>query len=287
MSANPTTPAGPNSFDHATAVTPHGDGTTYNVDLHRDWTIGDRPNGGYLLAVLARAAAVSVRTDGGDHPHPLSATAVYLRAPGTGPAQVVVEVLRTGRTASQARASLLFGDRTCVEALFTLGRLGVELPPDYDGLPPVELPAEEDCIPLPEVRPGSPVEMPIMSVSLLRIDPAVAGFASGVPGGRPEMRGWLRFADGRAFDPISLLYAVDALPPATFELGSLGWVPTMELTAFVRTLPAPGPLRVRQWANLVDNGLVDESCHVWDSRGRLVAQAVQLALVRMRPSEPV
>jgi hypothetical protein len=38
---------------------------------------------------------------------------------------------------------------------------------------------------------------------------------------------------------------------------------------------------VRQRALLVQADLVDEVCHVWDSRGRLVAQATQLAGVRV------
>jgi hypothetical protein len=37
---------------------------------------------------------------------------------------------------------------------------------------------------------------------------------------------------------------------------------------------------VRQRARLVESGTVDESCDVWDSRGRLVAQATQLAGIR-------
>ena len=281
MTETSAAPGRSSAFDRATAVTPHGDGTTYDVVLDPAWTVGQRPNGGYLLAVMARAVARSVQVDGRDHPHPLSSNGVYLRAPETGPAEVVVEVLRTGRTASHARASLICGDRTCVEALFVLGRLTTDVAADYEGAAVVELPDEQECIPLPTVRPGSPAAAPIDAVSPLRIDPAGAGFASGRPSGRPDVRGWLRFADGRAFDPLSLLYAVDALPPATFELGSLGWVPTMELTAYVRAVPAPGPLRVRQWANVVADGLVDECCFAWDSRGRLVAQAVQLALVKM------
>jgi hypothetical protein len=33
-------------------------------------------------------------------------------------------------------------------------------------------------------------------------------------------------------------------------------------------------------ANLVAGGMVDELCEVWDSRGRVVAQGIQLARVR-------
>ncbi len=84
-----------------------------------------------------------------------------------------------------------------------------------------------------------------------------------------------------AFDPISLLYAVDAFPPATFDIATTGWVATLELTAYVRALPAPGPLRVVSKARLVDGPWVDQACDVWDSTGRLVVQAIQLAGVRL------
>ena len=58
-------------------------------------------------------------------------------------------------------------------------------------------------------------------------------------------------------------------------------MPTLELTAYVRALPAPGPVRVLQRARLIDDQRVDEECLVWDSRGRLVAQCTQLAAIRL------
>jgi hypothetical protein len=118
-----------------------------------------------------------------------------------------------------------------------------------------------------------------------RVDPASLGFADGKPGGHGEFRAWMRFADGRQPDPVSLLLAVDALPPATLDLGSTGWVPTFELTAYIRAIPAPGALVVRQRVRLVQQGMVDEVCDVWDSAGRLVAQGTQLAGVRV-PERP-
>ena len=63
----------------------------------------------------------------------------------------------------------------------------------------------------------------------------------------------------------------------TFALGLRGWVPTVELTVHVRARPAPGWLRLVQRAQLLQDGWLDETCEIWDSAGRLVAQGHQLA----------
>jgi hypothetical protein len=39
------------------------------------------------------------------------------------------------------------------------------------------------------------------------------------------VRGWLALLGGEPFDPVSLLYAVNAPPAATIQLGSTGWFP--------------------------------------------------------------
>jgi hypothetical protein len=108
-------------------------------------------------------------------------------------------------------------------------------------------------------------------------DPASAGWALGRPGGRPVIQAWFRLNDEREPDPLSLLLAVDALPPVTFELGRMGWAPTLELTAHVRARPAAGWLKIRHETRNLAGGMFEEDCEVWDSAGRLVAQSRQLA----------
>jgi hypothetical protein len=272
-------------FDRATAVTlRHADDdgrAVHDVEIDPGWTIGDKPNGGYLLAAIARAAAATTAAvEGPSHPHALSATAAYVGPPALGPAEVHSEVLRRGRGMSQVRARLVQDDATRVEATFTLGRLAADAEPWWGGEAVPELPDISAERRTPAAGPGG-MHLPIMDRVDIRLDPATAGFAAGQPAGRGELRAHLSFADGRTPDPLALLYAVDALPPATFDLaGTTGWVPTLSLTAYVRALPAPGPLVVRQRARLVEARTVDEVCDVWDSRGRLVAQATQLAGIR-------
>ena len=270
-------------FDRATAVRPRADEITFDFDVDEGWTVGPKPNGGYLLAVAARAAGEALGFAGSDHRDPLSSSAHYLRAPDPGPAEITATVLRLGRGASQVRATISQNGKPCVDVAFTMGTLddaGVSRP-WWSGHTPFDLPPIDECIKLPSSREGAPFVVSIMDRSDLRLDPAVTGFASGNPSGHAELRGWISFADGRPVDPLGLLFFIDAFPPATFELAATGWVPTLSLTAYVRARPAPGPLRVRQFAQVVDGGRFDEVCEVWDSTDRLVAQATQLAAIRI------
>jgi hypothetical protein len=263
----------------ASAVEPLGDGR-YGAVLDPGWSIGTKPNGGYLLTVLARAAVAGAAVGAiADLPHPAAVSAHFLAAPDPGPAEVAVEVLRHGRSASQVRATLFAGGIRCVEALVTCGRLKPAAAPYWSSVPLPDFPAEADCVPAPNEDARFPV--PMFDEVELRADPATAGFATGRPAMAGEIRGYVR-ASPAPPDPYAVLIALDALPPATFDLGLLGsWVPTMELTAYLRALPAPGPLRVRQRARLVADGRVDEDCDAWDATGALVGSATQLAALRL------
>jgi acyl-coenzyme A thioesterase PaaI-like protein len=262
-------------FATVTTLTETGPGT-FDAAVDPRWTIGGKPNGGYLLAMLGRAAsAIS------SHRHVIAASAHYLHSPEPGPVRITSEVLRAGRSASQLHARLLQDGRPCVDALLTVTNLDPDAKPYWDaGLPDAAAAPADSCVRLPGVSPAG-LAVPIMGEVEVRIDPATLGFAGGKPSGRGELRGWIGLPGDEPFDPISLLYAVDAFPPATFEIEITGWVPTLELSVYVRALPAPGPVQVLQRAQLIDAQRVDEACFVWDSTGRLVAQSTQLAGVRL------
>jgi hypothetical protein len=262
-------------FAEVSALAVRGAGT-FDAVVNPEWTIGGKPNGGYLLAMLGRAAAsVSV------HDHVIAAGAHYLHAPEPGPVVIDVEPLREGRSASQIRARLSQDGRACVEALLTTSELDADTAPYWDGgLPPISQIPYEDCDRLvPPLPDGGRVA--IMDQIEVRLEPDSTGFTTGTPSGRGELRGWLALPEDEPFDPTSLLFAVDAFPPATFDIEFSGWVPTLELTAYVRALPAPGPVRILHRAQLIDAQRVDESCYVWDRTGRLVAHGSQLAGIRL------
>jgi acyl-coenzyme A thioesterase PaaI-like protein len=285
-----------NAFDRDTAVTPTGGGATanghgiatrsYDATLSPTWAIGDRPHGGYLLALVGRAAAAAVRAARAgvdDHPHPQSTSAVYLASPRFGPARIEVEILRTGRSVSHAQTTLVQDGTPCLRALHVFGPLDATSEPRFLGETPPALPPWDECVPRPRppaMPDGTILRVGIAEITEMRIDPATLA-EGGLEPGVAELRAWMAFRDGRPADPLSLLFTVDALPPVTFSLGLPGWVPTLELTAYIRAVPAPGPVRVRQRGRLLQDGRIDEVCDVWDSAGRLVGQASQLAGVRL------
>jgi hypothetical protein len=265
----------PTAFAESSAITPVGSGE-FTADVHPEWSIGGKPNGGYLLSILGHAAA-----EVGSHDHVIAASAHFLHSPDPGPVDVSVEVLRAGRSASQLRARMSQGGKQCIEALVTTSTLDPNTKPYWDaGVPDRGTITQADCVRLPSKTPaGLPVG--ILGQVDVSLEPDSLAFAMGKPRGLGELHGWLELPHGEAFTPASLLFAVDSFPPATFDVEMSGWVPTLELTVYVRALPAPGPVQVLQKAHLIDAQRVDESCYVWDSTGRLVAHGTQLAGIRL------
>ena len=266
------------SFADATAVASLG-GARYGVHLSQDWTVMGKPNGGYLMAVMARAAEAHLRSIGVMHPYPVAASSIYATVPDCGPATCEVQVLRTGRSASQVLVHVLSDEQVVVSAQFTFGGLDHDEHPRYSVLEAIDVATFEDCVRLPAINQHG-LHVAILEGSEQRLDRSTMAFARGEVGDVGELRGWVRFDDGTEFDPFSLLFAGDCFPPATFNLGSIGWVPTLQLTVYLRALPAPGPLKVRQSITVVHGRLVDEVCHIVDSEGILVAHATQLAQAR-------
>jgi Thioesterase-like superfamily len=269
------------SFDAVTALEETDDPHVFGASIHPLWTVGDKANGGYLLAILGRAARITARRHGGKAWEVLSSSVTYLRAPDLGPAVVRTTLLRSGRTAAHVRAVLSHGDADIVDAVFVLGELPDEINVRYDSTEPFHAADPDDCVRLTPKTPTS-VYVGIMDVLDLRLDPETVPFAASPSPGeaRAELRGWTRFADGRSPDALSLLFLTDAIPPATLMIGSTGWVPTLQMSTYVRARPAPSWLAIRMTAGLVADGLVDETCVLWDSRGHMVGQSAQLARLR-------
>jgi acyl-CoA thioesterase len=238
----------------------------YDAQLDLGWSIGGKPNGGYLMALLANAGL-----DAMHRPHALVASAHFLRPPDGGDAQLSVDVVKSGRTVSTARVSLAQQGRPCLDMLLTAGELPKE-PPEHAGYPLPSMPRPEEC----RARSADDIPIELLDHVDVRLDPATVPAPPTVTD--PVVRGWMRFRDGAEPDALSLLLAVDVCPPTVFHLGRLGWAPTVELTCLTRAEPAPGWLAFEARLTVLAGGWFDEEATVWDSTGRLVAQSRQLAL---------
>ena len=275
--------AAPSRFATDTAVEPVGDGR-YRGLVDPGWAVidGAAPNGGYLLAMAARAMRDPV-----PHPDPVTVTAHFLHPPAPGQVDIDVEVVRVGRRHATVAGSVTQGERTVARLLGTFGDLGTaEGPTRVDRSPP-PLPPLDDCVPVTDLAEaaartdGAPPAPPILSRFDHRMPPGSMGWTHGAPTGRGEIGGYLRWRDGAPMGPLGLLVVADCYPPAVFNaaIGGVGWVPTIELTVQVRKRPAPGFLAARFTTQAVTAGYLEEDGEVWDADGDLVVLSRQLALV--------
>src|SRR5215469_15906403 len=113
------------TFDEATAVTRRADGR-YDTKTDPRFAMVVAPgssappavNGGVLMATVLRAVL-----DASPNPHPVATSANFLRVPQLGPAEVEVTWLKTGKTASIARAALVQDGLPVVDMTVTTGTL--------------------------------------------------------------------------------------------------------------------------------------------------------------------
>ena len=267
------------NFAIATSVTrvdtSQGDGAaSFHAEVHEGWDILGNTNGGYLMAMAARAMS-----EVAERP-PLTLTAHYLSPGSVGAHRIEVGTVRAGRRLATMTGSLVNATtgREVIRLLGTFGGRGES--PDYRAGNPPEIPPYDECN---VDRDGDdPDAQPVPELQrrlAVRLAPGSTGFRSGDPRGVAEVSGWFDFADGQPIDEFGLLLASDSFPPAVFNSGlPVSWVPTVELTVHIRGLPVAGPLAVIFRTRFVSGGVLEEDGEVWDSAGNLVAQSRQLAL---------
>ncbi|WP_406690090.1 thioesterase family protein [Saccharopolyspora sp. ID03-671] len=234
--------------------------------LDPEWSLGKNPHGGYMMALLTKAALTAT-----ERSHPLAVSAHFLRSPEVGDVELHTETVKRGRLYTTAHARMVQNGKVCIEATVTAGEIS-------DAAHEWEAREQPPITPLDECADHRTPAENLLGHIDVRLDPGSTAFLRGQTAG-DEVRGWMRLTDGTDFDPLSLIIAVDLLPPTVFGLGHGGWCPTVELTYQLRGLPAPGPIAAYTRCDALSaDGWFNEDAVVYDSRGRLVAQSRQLAL---------
>ncbi len=184
------------SLAAATGVTATGP-DRYAASIAPGWDIAGNANGGYLLAIAARAASEAA---GGRKP--ATVTAHYLAPGKPGPVTIETNVEKHGRRFTTVRATMSDSSRPLVSLLgtFTDGLVAVRSIERIEAEPP-DMPTAEESIP---VIPTETFPPPFMEKVELRLHPEDA---TGT--GIPRYRGWFRLPDDEPIDSFGLLVAVD------------------------------------------------------------------------------
>ncbi|HET6736515.1 thioesterase family protein [Mycobacterium sp.] len=281
-------------FTDAMALTPVGDGRygVYEGELNEHWTIGPKVHGGAMLALCANAArmehsrglgAPPARSVGGERSdkgdvQPIAVSGNFLWAPDPGPMQLQTTVRKRGRRISLIDVELNQGDRTAVRAAVTLGDPEHHVPPLLSVNPVVPLMQPEPPPGLEPIGPGHPMADIVHLAHGCDIRPSLTTFTPRTDGGPPIIEYWVR-PKGTPPDVLFALLCGDVSAPVTFGVNRTGWAPTVQLTAYLRALPADGWLRVLCTTVQIGQDWFDEDHIVVDCEGHIVVQSRQLAMV--------
>jgi acyl-coenzyme A thioesterase PaaI-like protein len=281
-------------FTDAMALIPVGDGA-YDGVLNEHWTIGPKVHGGAMLALCANAA----RMEHGGAVEPIAVSGNFLWAPDPGPMRVVTTVRKRGRRVSLIDVELRQGARTgdvgapparraggrsreeqrvAVRAAVTLGDPEHHVAPLLSVNPVVPLMQPEPPPGLEPIGPGHPMEHIVHLAHGCDIRPSLTTFTPRTDGGPPIIEYWVR-PKGVAPDVLFALLCGDVSAPVTFGVNRMGWAPTVQLTAYLRALPADGWLRVLCTTVQIGQDWFDQDHIVVDCEGHIVVQSRQLAMV--------
>jgi acyl-CoA thioesterase len=278
--------------DQMAAVVPDSDGTPgrYRAVVTDRWLCPVVPQGGLMASVAARAMALEL----GDPAQALrTLTTVFAAAVPAGPVVVDVEVLRRGRSMSQATATLRpegGGAGHATVAVFGRPRTGFALTdramPDVDA--PEACPAFGDPPPdgVEWERDGEPP--PFWQHIEGRPALGHAPWDDWVPDSS-ECAFWYRFhepprrADG-TLDPLAVVTLCDTMPSSLGErMGPGGpddwWAPSADYTVHVLGEWRSEWVLAHLRAHRAAEGYASIELNLWDPETGLVAFATQVAFL--------
>jgi len=242
-----------------------------------------------MLALCANAARTACGGGQSDGVQPVAVSASFLWAPDPGPMRLATLIRKRGRRISVVDVELTQGDRTAVHAVVNLGE-PEHFPPNghaaplLSANPVVDLMAPEPPDDVAPIGPGHPLAGLVHLGEGCDVRPLMSTLAparDGWDGRPPVLQMWAR-PRGVAPDALFALMCGDLSAPVTFAVDRTGWAPTIQLTTFLRGLPADGWLRVVCTCVEIGHDWFDEDHIVVDSLGRIVVQSRQLAMVPAR-----
>ena len=231
------------------------------------WGQGRAAFGG-LVAAMAWEHLAQQLTD----PGPVRSLAISFVAPGeVGEASFEHELLRQGKSATQALVKLVQNEQVRTMMLATFGR-SRDSTIAVQSQPAPQAPAPEDCLPFPFLEGVTPDFTRHFEFRWCTDDMPMSGRGDG------EIGGWVRLRGERQPEPSVawLLALVDAWPPAVLPMfrkpapiSSLSWY--LELINPPGRPAADGWWRYHAWTDVAADGYAHTRAGLWGEDGELVA----------------
>lgn len=251
------------------------DGAAFTAQLPASWGQGRTGFGGLVAGLGLRALAGQVPAD-----RLLRSVLVDFVGPvAPGPLQVQAEVLRQGRSLTQAEARVTQEGQLCAVILAAFGASRrTRMPPLTPGPAPAA-PGPDDLVDFPFIEGITP--------SFTRFfDYRWAGHHVPFSGSdQAHVDGWVRFKDTAAVDAVGLLGLIDAWPaPVLALLGRPAMASTVTwMVDIVGHLPPQGVAPDQWWrfearGVAAADGYADVEGRLWGPDGRLVAVSRQLVV---------
>lgn len=237
-----------------------------------DWSINTVPNGGYLMALAVNAMArVATR------PMASIVTMAFLSRCHPGDAFIEVDVMAESTRFERIQAGLFQDGQKRLNVFGTFSSAPEKQEFRRYEIDPPEVPEPEKCIKMPAM-PG----YSLYDQMEVRIDPDCAGWITGSSlSDRSEHRGWIRFKTPRELDEASIVLMADAFPPPVFaSQGMVAWVPTLEFTVNLRTIPRGPWIKAVFRTCFITGDMIEEDGQLWSAEGELIAVSRQVAQYR-------
>ena len=244
---------------------------SFTGPISDNWSINGVPDGGYLMAILAKAMM---------HQSAMKSTPIitanFLSRCEPGDAKITIDKIAASRQFSRFQGSLSQKSKEKIRAIGTFADENQECFLESCEVSCPEIAELKECVQVPEIP-----KYTLFSQMDIRLDPVCIGWWSGKLSDTSESKGWIKFKQDRPFDVLSVLLIADSFPPAVLSSqGMVAWVPTIELSVNIRKIPTTDWLKCSFRTRFITCGLLEEDGEIWDQEGELVAISRQIAQYR-------
>lgn len=282
----------------------------YRGILSDRWSIGDSPNGGYVMSMALNAAKTHLSSSNQviPHPDPLSMTAYYVnKSIEFQPIDIHLRIIKQSKGTTNLHIQMKQENIIRSEYLAVFGKLPPPAPSPssnnnseshnnsnseigltFSHKTPIQLPSRSQCILVnaPLRRYGNALKIyRELDVKVAPDNPFLKGFFEQKLGEKAFFEGWMKFSDAKKPCLTSMAFLNDSLPPI-LNIKPSNWIPTFQFTVhFWSHPPLPSSLSTSSTSNdgeedywvrtrfetlFSQNGMLHADGEIWSEDGKVL-----------------